>query len=119
MKRKIELLISIILILMLFMTSFVYADVYVKGYYRGNGTFVQPYYRASPDSTSNDNYSTYPNINPYTDEQGTIAPTPYYYTSYTPYTPTILNTPTALVKPSFPVYVNDNCNEVAGRMERN
>ena len=36
----------------------------VSGYYKSNGTYVQPYYRTNPNSTISDNYSTYPNINP-------------------------------------------------------
>lgn len=48
-----------------------YADVHVNGYYRTNGTYVQSYYRTSPDSTVNNNYSTVGNINPYTGREGT------------------------------------------------
>ena len=43
----------------------------VEGYYRSNGTYVQPHYRSSPNDTQRDNYSTYGNRNPYTGEQGT------------------------------------------------
>jgi len=32
-------------------------DVYVNGYYRNNGTYVQPYHRTSPNNTIYDNYS--------------------------------------------------------------
>ena len=32
-------------------------DVSVRGYYRGNGTYVQPYQRTSPNDTVCDNYS--------------------------------------------------------------
>lgn len=31
-------------------------DVYVRGYYRKNGTYVQPYVRSSPDSSLSNNY---------------------------------------------------------------
>lgn len=61
----------------------VQADTYVDGYYRKNGTYVQPHYRSSPNSTINDNYSTAPNVNPYTGERGTRSPsysTPSYST---------------------------------------
>lgn len=47
---------------------------FVKGYYKSNGTYVEGYYRTNPNSTINDNYSTYPNVNPYTGETGTIQP---------------------------------------------
>jgi hypothetical protein len=50
------------------------SDVSVKGYYRNNGTYVAPHYRISPNSTNRDNFSTIGNINPYTDERGTIKP---------------------------------------------
>jgi len=33
------------------------ADVHVNGYYKSNGTYVDSYYRTSPNSTVTDNYS--------------------------------------------------------------
>lgn len=48
------------------------ADVYVNGYYKSNGTYVQPHYRTNPNNTIRDNYSTYGNTNPYTGQQGTV-----------------------------------------------
>jgi hypothetical protein len=47
------------------------ADVYVRGYYRSNGTYVQPHYRSNPDGNPYNNWSTYPNVNPYTGTMGT------------------------------------------------
>lgn len=47
------------------------ADVYVRGYSRGNGTYVQPHYRSNPDGNLNNNWSTYPNVNPHTGRMGT------------------------------------------------
>lgn len=52
---------------------------YVEGYYKSNGTYVQGHYRTNPNSTINDNYSTYPNTNPWTGEEGTIAPVNSYF----------------------------------------
>ncbi len=49
--------------------------VYVNGYTKSNGTYVQGHYRTAPNTTINDNFSTYPNVNPYTGKQGTITPT--------------------------------------------
>jgi hypothetical protein len=46
-------------------------QVYVNGYYRSNGTYVQPHYRTSPNNTVFDNWSTYPNVNPFTGNIGT------------------------------------------------
>lgn len=66
--------ILVLLIGLLFFGS-VYADTYVNGYYRKDGTYVQPHYRSSPDSSYNNNWSVKPNINPYTGQQGTRSPT--------------------------------------------
>ncbi|EIJ38791.1 hypothetical protein JoomaDRAFT_1784 [Galbibacter orientalis DSM 19592] len=46
-------------------------QVYVKGYYKSNGTYVQPHYRTAPNHTVNDNWSTVGNVNPYTGKAGT------------------------------------------------
>ena len=51
------------------------ADTFVNGYYRSNGTYVQPHYRSAPNNSYNDNWSVSPNINPYTGQQGTNTPT--------------------------------------------
>ncbi len=47
-----------------------YADVYVDGYYRSNGTYVSPHYRTSPNNSTYDNWSSYGNTNPYTGQKG-------------------------------------------------
>jgi hypothetical protein len=47
------------------------AAVHVRGYYRSNGTYVQPHYRSNPDGNFRNNWSTYPNVNPYTGAVGT------------------------------------------------
>ena len=39
-------------------------DSYVEGYYRNDGTYVQPHYRSAPNSNPYDNYSAPTNINP-------------------------------------------------------
>jgi hypothetical protein len=51
------------------------ADEYVRGHYRSNGTYVAPYYRSERDSSYNNNWSVYPNVNPYTGRQGSRSPT--------------------------------------------
>ena len=48
--------------------------VRVRGYYRSNGTYVQPHYRTAPNHTNWDNFSTLGNINPYTGQRGWITP---------------------------------------------
>lgn len=59
------------MIVMLFTLTALARDVYVNGYYRSNGTYVQPHYRSAPDSSRGNNWSTQGNINPYTGQQGT------------------------------------------------
>lgn len=51
--------------------SFGQTQVHVRGYYNSNGTYVQPYYRTSPNNTVYDNWSSAPNVNPHTGIIGT------------------------------------------------
>jgi len=73
------------------------ADSYVSGYTRRDGTYVAPYYRSSPDSSYNNNWSVSPNINPYTGQQGSRSPT---WNSQTP----SFNSPSYNYRPSYPRY---------------
>lgn len=65
----------------------------VRGYIRRDGTYVAPHVRTNPNSTRMDNYSTAPNYNPYTGQQGTVQPypvpvyKPYNAQPVRPYTP--------------------------------
>ena len=52
---------------------------WVRGYSRSNGTYVQPYYRSHADGNFSNNWSTYPNINPYTGNVGTRVWPSYNY----------------------------------------
>lgn len=54
------------------------AVVRVKGYYKNNGTYVQPHYRSDPNGTIFDNWSTKGNVNPYTGKAGWIDPLKSY-----------------------------------------
>lgn len=45
-------------------------QVYVSGYTKSNGTYVQGHYRTAPNNTVNDNWSTRGNVNPYTGKSG-------------------------------------------------
>ena len=47
------------------------ADVYVPGYFRSSGAYVPSHYRSSADGYFYNNWSTKPNINPYTGSMGT------------------------------------------------
>ena len=58
-------------IFVVFSLSPVFADTWVNGYYKSNGTYVQGHYRSSPDSYKNNNWSTSGNSNPYTGKRGT------------------------------------------------
>lgn len=46
-------------------------SVHVRGYYRKNGTYVQPHSRTAPNGTKSDNWSTQGNVNPITGTPGT------------------------------------------------
>lgn len=101
------------LILALFATALVVpaiavdAQTYVNGYYRKDGTYVQPHYRSAPNNTTLDNYSTRGNVNPYTGQVGTRDP--YYRaptTTYSnPYGSTYSN-PYAAPRTTTPCYYN-------------
>lgn len=71
--RNKRIVISTILILIIFslFLSLAFADVWVNGYYKKNGTYVQGYWRSSPDSDPTNNFSYPGNVNPYT---GKVAP---------------------------------------------
>ena len=75
----------------LFFSVVSFSQVSVRGYYRSNGTYVQPHQRTAPNYTRNDNYSTVGNVNPYTGKAGT-QPRDGYTTTRT--TSTHYNTPT-------------------------
>ncbi len=51
-------------------TSDADAQTYVRGYYRSNGTYVQPHYRSYRDNNFYNNWSTRGNTNPYTGSYG-------------------------------------------------
>lgn len=72
--RKIVVLTAV---LMMFASAAI-AEQRVGGYLKKDGTYVQPYYRTSPNSNPYDNYSTKGNTNPYTGQEGTKNPYPYY-----------------------------------------
>jgi hypothetical protein len=61
--------------------SFAQSTVYVHGYTRSNGTYVQGHYRTAPDATRNNNWTTVGNVNPYTGKAGTV-PREYSSSSY-------------------------------------
>lgn len=46
------------------------SSVWVNPYTRTDGSYVPGHYRTAPDSNPYNNWSTYPNVNPYTGQQG-------------------------------------------------
>lgn len=73
----------LIILTSLFSFFYSFADEYVNGYYKQNGTYVNGYYRSEKNNTVRDNFSYYNNTNPYTKQKGTNKyrnnPTSGYY----------------------------------------
>ncbi len=46
----------------------------VHGYTKKDGTYVAPYQRTTPNGTQKDNWSSKPNVNPYTGKEGAKEP---------------------------------------------
>ena len=61
-------------------------DVSVKGYVKGDGTYVAPHMRSAADGDFSNNWTTQGNVNPYTVKEGTrvTPPATYETPSYTP-----------------------------------
>ena len=66
----------------LFFATAAFADQFVRGYTRSNGTVVQSYHRSSPNGTVTDNFSYKGNLNPYT---GAIGTNHYIHDKTSPY----------------------------------
>lgn len=47
-----------------------YDTEYQSGYFRKDGTYVNSHFKTKKNGTKRDNYSTYPNVNPYTGKVG-------------------------------------------------
>lgn len=58
------------------------AAVYVRGYTRKDGTYVQPHYRSNPDGNPYNNWSYPGNTNPYTDKVASGNPDTYLRNYY-------------------------------------
>lgn len=79
-------LILIISILTFLFSTFAWAQRETRGYFKRDGTYVQPYYSTVPNDTPLDNWSTKGNYNPYTGKPGYHDPNPPL-DSLTPYQP--------------------------------
>lgn len=53
----------------------------IRSYVKKDGTYVAPSRATNPNRTRNDNWSTKPNVNPYTGKAGTRSPD-YGYKPY-------------------------------------
>jgi len=62
MKNAVSLL--VLVVTMLSMAVCFAGDVYVNGYYKNDGTYVQGYHRSTPDDRRDNNYNN-DNNNPY------------------------------------------------------
>ncbi len=73
MIKKFLLSLAIAITLLTASTSFIEArTIRVRGYTTRSGTYVNSYYRTSPNRYKFDNYSSKGNYNPYTGRTGTI-----------------------------------------------
>lgn len=52
-------------------------NTYVQPYIKSNGTYVNGYYKTTPNNNIYDNWSTKGNYNPYTGQKGTQDPYKY------------------------------------------
>ena len=103
------------LIVFFFTTALTFAQsqVWVNGYTRSNGTYVQGYYRTAPNSTIITDWSTARNVNPSTTSTYYTVPTYTTYTTptYTP-TPSYTSTNTLYTGPNGGTYyINSNGNK--------
>ena len=65
---------SFMLLICLSTNAFAQDSNSVNGYYRKDGTYVEPHRRTNPDNNVNNNWSTQGNVNPYTGKSGTVDP---------------------------------------------
>lgn len=59
-----------------------FADVYVRGHFRRDGTYVQPHWRSDPDGIPYNNWSYPGNVNPYTGRRAYGNPERYQFNKY-------------------------------------
>ena len=64
----------LLLVLALSTLTFAQSSHRVRTYTRKNGTTVQAHRQTNPDKTQRNNWSSKPNVNPYTGKRGTKTP---------------------------------------------
>jgi len=62
---------SLLLVLLLPFAALSAGAHSVKGYIKKDGTYVAPHRQTNSNSTQKDNWSSTPNVNPYTGKKGT------------------------------------------------
>jgi hypothetical protein len=65
------------LIAALLITTFAataWAQTYVRPHLNKDGSYTEGHYRSAPNRTDRDNYGTKGNVNPYTQQDGTVTP---------------------------------------------
>ena len=73
-----RIIISTIVFLLFYTT--VFAQQHVRGHWKDTDhdgvkdTYIEPYYRTTPDGNAYNNYSTQGNTNPHTGERGHVNP---------------------------------------------
>ncbi len=104
---RLLVLLACVLLANLVFVSIGQAKVYVKGYFRKDGTYVQPHYRSNPDGNPYNNWSYPGNTNPYTGKVAPGNPSTYlnnYYNRYsTTTTPKVVPLPAPLGSASNPI----------------
>ena len=55
-------------------SSYGQQPVFVRSHVRSDGAFVPSHFRTRADNTQTNNWSSYPNVNPYTGEMGRRTP---------------------------------------------
>ena len=77
MESKMFRMLGLCALALVLITEAAMAYVWVNSYCKSNGTCVQGHYRSNPDGNFYNNWSTYPNVNPFTGKRGTRR-TPRY-----------------------------------------
>jgi len=58
-----------------YLTCFSSESHRVRSYTKKDGTYIKPHYQKNPNKTQRDNWSSQPNVNPYTGKKGKARPT--------------------------------------------
>jgi hypothetical protein len=64
----------ILALIALTLSNSVMSDTYVNGYFKQDGTYVEPHFRSNQNNNRYDNYSTQGNVNPYNGNYGSVNP---------------------------------------------